>query len=257
MFAQAPRDGTYMGLLHQTSALSQVKGEQGVRYDAAKFNWIGSPISPVEIFAVWADTGIKTMDDAKRISVAIGATGRTAQNFIYPKLANELLGTKFKIVLGYAGGAGMNLAMERRETQGRGAYPWLLLKATHPEWLRSGQLSLLAHPFLEPLPDAPGTPRYVDLAQTPEAKSVFEMNARVAGMGRPFAMPPEVPAERVEAVRRAFAEMIRDPEFMAEADKMQEEVKFTSGEKIAELAVGILKTEPTTMERFRKALEAE
>ena len=83
------------------------------------------------------------------------------------------------------------------------------------------------------------------------------MNARVAGMGRPFAMPPEVPAERVEAVRRAFAEMIRDPEFMAEADKMQEEVKFTSGEKIAELAVGILKTEPTTMERFRKALEAE
>ncbi len=255
-YEQAPRDGTFMALLHQTSALSQAKGDPGVRYDAARYNWIGSPISPVEVFAVWSNTGIKTMDDAKRISVAIGATGQTAQNFIYPKLANELLGTKFKIVLGYAGGAGMNLAMERNETQGRGAYPWLLLKATRGDWLRDGRLSLLAHPGLEPLPDAPQMPRYVDIAPTPEAKSVFELNARVAGMGRPFVMPPDVPTERVAAVRRAFAAMLTDSEFMAEADKMQEEVKYTSGEKLKELVDGILRVDAATMDRFRNALAA-
>ena len=253
-YTLAPKDGTAIVELLQTAPIGQTLGEDGVRYDAAQFNFIGTPLTPVDIFIVWSATGVKSMDDARRIPVSIGATSATAQNYIYPQLANELLGTKFRLVTGYPGGNGINLAMERHEVQGRGAFPWVLLKATKAEWLKDGKLSLLAHTSLEPLHDAPNVPRLVDLAPNEDARAVFELMAMTSDVGRPFAMPPGAPADRVTAVRRAFDAMVKDPEFIADAAQIKEEVEPKSGEDLQDLVRRIVNVQPSTIARFRAAL---
>jgi tripartite-type tricarboxylate transporter receptor subunit TctC len=256
-YTLAPKDGSALVELLQTTPLGQTLGENGVRYDAAKFNWIGTPLTPVDVFVVWSATGIKTMQDATHIVASIGATSATAQNYIYPQLANELLGAKFRIVTGYSGGNSINLAMERNEVQGRGAFPWVLLKATHQDWLRNNKLSLLAYMSLEPPPDLHGVPRLVDLAPNEQARAVLELMAATADVGRPLAMPPGAPHERVAAVRRAFDEMARDPAFVADAASIKEEVAPKTGAELEELVRRIVTVPPATIERFRAALAAK
>jgi tripartite-type tricarboxylate transporter receptor subunit TctC len=256
-YTLAPKDGSAIVELLQTTPLGQALAETGVRYDVTQFNWIGTPLTPVDVFVAWSATGIKTMQDATRIVASIGATSATAQNYIYPQLANELLGTKFRIVTGYSGGNSINLAMERNEVQGRGAFPWVLLKATKPDWLKEDKLSLLAYMSLEPPPDLHNVPRLVDLAPNDQARAVLQLMAATADVGRPLAMPPGTPADRVAAVRRAFDEMVKDPAFIADAASIKEEVSPKNGAELAELVRQIVTVPPSTIERFRAALAAK
>jgi tripartite-type tricarboxylate transporter receptor subunit TctC len=256
-YTLAPKDGSAIVEMLQTTPLGQTLAETGVRYDATQFNWIGTPLTPVDVFVAWSATGIKTMQDATRIVASIGATSATAQNYIYPQLANELLGTKFRIVTGYSGGNSINLAMERNEVQGRGAFPWVLLKATKPDWLKDDKLSLLAYMSLEPPPDLHNVPRLVDLAPNDQARAVLQLMAATADVGRPLAMPPGTPPDRVAAVRRAFDEMVEDPAFIADAASIKEEVSPKNGAELAELVRQIVTVPPSTIERFRAALAAK
>ena len=253
-YTLAPKDGTAIIELLQTTPIGQTLGEDGIRYDAAQFQYIGTPLTPVDLFVVWSASGIKTMDDAKRIEASIGATSATAQNYIYPQLVNGLLGTKFRIVTGYPGGNGINLAMERNEVQGRGAFPWVLLKATKPEWMKDGKLSMLAHTSLEPLHELPHVPRLVDLAPDAESRAVFELMGMTTDVGRPFATPPGTPVDRVNALRRAFDAMVKDPEFVADAAQIKEDVEPKSGEDLQEIVRRIVTVNPATIARFRAAI---
>lgn len=253
-YAIAPKDGSTIVELLQTTPLVQAMGETGVRFDVTQFNWIGTPITPVDVFVVWSATGIKTMQDAMRIEASIGSTSNTAQNYIYPQLANELIGTKFHIVTGYSGGNSINLAMERNEVQGRGAFPWVLLKATRPDWLKDNKVSLLAHMSLTSPPDLVNVPRLVDLAPNSAARAVFELMAMTSDVGRPLIMPPGTPADRVEAVQHAFDEMVKDPEFIADAASIKEEVAPRSSKELQDLVNRIVTVSPSTIDRFRAAL---
>src|SRR5215470_4597993 len=118
LYNVAPKDGSVVAILQQSLPMSQATGEIGVQYDAARLNWIGSPILLDDVLVVWHTTGVRSIEDAKRRPVVIGATSATGTNYIYPKLTNELLGTKFKIVTGYQGAAGIKLAMLRGEAEG-------------------------------------------------------------------------------------------------------------------------------------------
>lgn len=256
-YTLAPKDGSALFEFIQTVPLNQALDEAGIRYDAVQFNWIGTPITPIDVFVVWSATGIKTMRDATQIAASIGATSEAAQNYIYPQLANQLLGTKFRIVTGYEGGNGINLAMERNEVQGRGAFPWLLLKATRPDWLKDNRLSILASMSLKSPPDLPNVPSLVDLTQNGDVRGVFELMEMTAEVARPFAMPQGTPPDRVEAVRHAFDEMVKDPDFIADATAIKQVVAPRSGAELAELVRRIVTVPPATIQRFRSALAAK
>ncbi len=254
LYNVAPRDGSTIAGLLQTVAMGQAIGEGGVRYDVAKFNFLGSPITPTDVFAVRRGAGVASMDEAKTKEVTIGSTGVTAQNFVFPALANRLLGTRFKIVTGYNGANDINLAIERGEVQGRGAFPWGQLKATRPDWIASGEIVLLAQTGLNKDPDLPNVPRFIDLAGVEEARRVFEFLSLTAEIGRPFAAPPGAPADRVETLRAAFDAMTKDGDFLADGHRAMEEMLPKSGAEIAGLARRVVAFDTAAVARFKAIL---
>ena len=217
VYYSAPKDGSVIAVVQQSIPMGQALGEGGTQYDAARFNWIGSPVRLDETLVVWHTTGVRSIEDAKKKEVIIGATSPTGMNYVYPKLANELLGTKFKIVSGYPGGTPIVLALERGEVEGRGSNPWSEWKASKPEWVRDGKIVPLMQMSLFKHPDLPDVPLMIDLAPNETVRTVFELISITGEIGRPFVTAPGVPADRVAALRQAFDETMKDPEFLADA----------------------------------------
>jgi tripartite-type tricarboxylate transporter receptor subunit TctC len=240
LYNAAPKDGTVIAVIQQSLPLGQALGESGIQYDAARFNWIGSPVRPDETLVVWHTTGVKTMEDATKKEVIIGATTPTGMNYLYPRLANELLGTKFKIVTGYPGGSPIILALERGEVEGRGSNPWSDWKARKPDWVKEKKIVPLMQMSLFKHPDLPDVPLMVDLAPNDTARSVFELVTITGELGRPFLTAPGVPAERVKALRDAFDATVKDPEFLADAAKAQKDIHPIHWKEMEDLVTRVL-----------------
>jgi len=254
MYRSAPRDGSVIATVQQSIAMGQAVGESGVQYDAARFNWIGSPVRPDEVLVVWNTTGVRTIDDAKQKQVIIGATSSTGMNYVYPKLANELLGTRFKIVTGYAGATHINLALERGEVEGRGSNPWSEWKTAKPDWVRDGKIVPLMQMTLVKHPDLPGVPRMIDLASNDDVRTVFELISITSEIGRPVLTAPDVPVDRVAALRAAFDEMMRDPEFLADAAQMEREIHPIPGAELEALVKKQLSAPRSAIDLLKAAL---
>jgi tripartite-type tricarboxylate transporter receptor subunit TctC len=231
-----------------------VIGESGIQYDAGRFNWIGSPVRPDEVLVVWHTAGVRAIEDAKKRQVIIGATSPTGMNYVYPKLANELLGTRFKIVTGYAGATHINLALERGEVEGRGSNPWSEWKTQKPDWVRDGKIVPLMQMTLRRHPDLPDVPRMIDLAQNADMRTVFELISISSEIGRPLLTAPGVPAERVAALRAAFDETMVDPEFLADAGQMEREIHPIPGLELQALVQQELGAPKSAVDLLKAAL---
>jgi tripartite-type tricarboxylate transporter receptor subunit TctC len=255
MYNAASKDGSVIAVMQQSLPMGQALGEPGVNYDAAKFNWIGSPVRPDETLVVWHTTGVKTIEDAKKKEVIIGATSPTGMNYVYPKLANELLGTKFKIVPGYPGGTPIVLALERGEVEGRGSNPWSEWKATKPDWVRDKKIIPLMQMSLFKHPDLPDVPLMVDLAPNDTARTVLEIVTITGELGRPFMAPPGVPADRIAALRQAFDETMKDPEFLADAAKLHKEIHAIGWKEMENLVQRVLSAPKSATDLLKAALK--
>jgi tripartite-type tricarboxylate transporter receptor subunit TctC len=254
LYNGAPKDGTVIAILQQGVPLSQALGETGIKYDAGRFNWLGSSVRPDETLVVWHTTGVKSLEDAKKKEVIIGATTPTGMNYLYPKLANELLGTKFRIVTGYPGGTPIMLAMERGEVEGRGSNPWSDWKARKPEWVKDKKIVPLMQMSLFKHPDLPDVPLMVDLAPNETVRSVFELVTITGELGRPYLMSPGVPPERVQAVRDAFDATMKDPEFLAEAAKSQKDIHPIHWKEMEDLVKRVLGAPESATELMKNAI---
>jgi tripartite-type tricarboxylate transporter receptor subunit TctC len=254
LYHAAPKDGSVIGVVQQSIPMGQALGESGVQYDAARFNWIGSPVRLDETLVVWHTTGVRTIEDAKKKEVIIGATSPTGMNYVYPKLANELLGTKFKIVSGYPGGTPIVLALERGEVEGRGSNPWSEWKATKPDWVREGKIIALMQMSLFKHPDLPHVPLMIDLAPNETVKSIFELVSITGEIGRPFVTAPGIPTERLAALRAAFKKMVDDPEFLADAAKSRIDIYAIHGEELDQLVRRVLDSPKSAVELLKTAL---
>jgi tripartite-type tricarboxylate transporter receptor subunit TctC len=248
------KDGSVIAVVQQTIAMGQALGEAGIQYDASRFNWIGSPVRPEEVLVVWHTTGIRSIAEAKVKEVVIGATSPTGTNYIYPKLANEFLGTKFKIVTGYSGGGSIVLALERGEVEGRGANPWSEWKVIKPDWVREQKIVPLVQMSLKRRADLPDVPLLMELAPNEEVRRIFEVVSITGSMGRPFVVAPEVPPERVAALRKAFAETVADPDFLADAARSRKEIEPISGEELDRLVRRVLDTPKSAVDLLKAAL---
>src|SRR6476660_5271887 len=198
----APKDGTVLATADQSLSLQQAVGDKRINFDTTKFIYIGNPNVENNITASWHTSGIKTIDDAKKREVTAGATGGSTSSQ-YPKAMNALLGTKFKIILGYPGGNDVNLALEKGEVAGRGSNSWASWKSTRPDWLANKKINILVQIGLNKAPDLPDVPLLMDLAKNDQDRAVLKLLSAPSAIGRPIFTTPGVPDDRVKALRAA------------------------------------------------------
>ena len=190
-----------IGTFNNAMPLYQILGSKGIRFKIEDFSFLGAMSKTNSVIVVLASTGVKTIADAKKKSVVMGATGQSGTMAVYPNLLNNTLGTKFKVVTGYRGGASVNLAMERGEVQGRGSNSYASYVATNPDWIKNGTINILVQLGLEPDTSIPGNPPLLlDLAENDEQRQIFRTVSANIALERPFALPPGVPPERVAYV---------------------------------------------------------
>lgn len=257
LFNAAPKDGTVLAALHESVALAQALGESGVRYDARAFGWVGSAVQPDDVLTLWHSAGVRSIEEARSKPLILGATTATANNFIHPTLANNLLGTRFIIVVGYEGGNAIDLAMERGEVQGRGSNTWNTWKSDHPDWIRDHKIVPLLQMSLEKHPDLPDVPRFVDLAADARVRAVLELVSASAGIARPIVAPPGLPPARLAVLRRAFDAMTADPDFLADAVRLHEEVRPVTGAELERRVQFILDAPPAEVALLKQSMQGK
>ena len=242
LYQQGPRDGTAFGTFARGAAFNPLLGTPGAIFDAANFNWIGSTNDEVSICASMTSSGITSIEQLYTRELIVGSTGGSGDDEQFPKLLNGVLGTKIRTVSGYPGGNEIKLAMQRGEVNGRCGWSWSSVKATEGQWLRDKTISVFAQLSLRRHPDLPDVPMVMDLARTDEQRQIFKVVFARQVMGWPFAAPPGVPADRLAALRKAFDDTTRDPDFLAEADKLNLEITPVSGERVQALVADVYRT---------------
>jgi tripartite-type tricarboxylate transporter receptor subunit TctC len=188
------------------------------------------------------ESGVTRFEQVFERELVTGSSGSSADDDQLPRLANAVLGTKFRIVRGFPGGAEIKLAMERGEVSGRCGWSWSSVKATEAQWLKEGKISMLAQLSLRKHPDLPDTPLITDYAKTDEARQIFRVALARQVMAWPFAAPPGTPVERVAALRQAFDQTLRDRDYLADAEKLNLEITPVSGERIQALIADVYRT---------------
>ncbi len=256
LYNVAAKDGSVIGVPISSIVENQLLRPKGVRFDGAKFNWLGSITSLSSVLSVWHTAPAKTIDEAKSNEVVLGSP--SGHSFIYrmPKLMNALLGTRFKIVVGYKGGRGVDMALARKEIQGR-AMVWASTKAKQAEWLRQGKLVHLVQIGPYKLPDLPGVPRFVDLAKTEREKTMVKFLHITGIIGRALHAPPGVPAERVAALRAAFSATMKDPAFVADIAKRKLPLNPTSGQDLQSFIETVVGTSPKLIAEMKAVLASK
>ncbi len=244
IFTAAPKDGTTIGSVSRGAAFDPLLGNDAAKFDASKFNWVGSANDEVSLCVSLTKSGITSFDQLKTKELTIGSTGTADDTYQFPAVINGVLGTKFKMVTGYPGGNDVSLAMERGEVQGRCGWSWSSIKSTKLNWVEDKTISLLVQMSLAKHPDLPNVPLVTDLAKTDEQKQIFKLIFARQVMGRPYMLPPGVPQDRVEAIRKAFLDTMNDKEFLAEAEKLKLEITPVPGDKIQKLVEDVYKTSP-------------
>jgi tripartite-type tricarboxylate transporter receptor subunit TctC len=253
MYAIAPKDGTAIATVDNIIPLHQMLEGKGVHYDAGKFNWIGSTGPENSVAFVWAATGIKTVDDAKKREVILGATGAGSSTIIYATIMNNLLGTRFKIVTGYKSSNEVFLAVEKGELESStGSYSSLVTK--YQGWLAGKKINIIAQMGYEREKDLLDVPLLTELAKTDEARQIMKLNSSPLALGQPYLAPPGLPAERVAQLRAAFAATLTDKAFLADADKAHFEIEPTSGEDVAKIVNETTHTPAEVIARAKVAM---
>ena len=249
----APKDGSVIHMPISSIVENQLLRPKGVKYDGAKFNWMGSITSFASVLSVWNTAPAKTIDEAKKNQVVLGSP--SGHSFIYrmPKLMNTLLGTRFKIIVGYKGSRGVDMALERGEIQGR-AMVWASTKAKRPNWLKQGKLAHMIQIGPFPVSDLPGLPRFVDLVKGEKAKSMVKFMHTTGLIGRALLAPPGTPKARVAALRAAFDATMKDADYVSDLKKRKLPFGPTSGKKLQAFIETVASTSPELIADIRKAV---
>ncbi|HYM18569.1 MAG TPA: tripartite tricarboxylate transporter substrate-binding protein [Micropepsaceae bacterium] len=228
-------DGLTIGALTNGAPMDPLFGEMAARFDAQKFGWLGSIGKLENICVTWKGSPITKIEQARTREVAVSASGATGNSAIMPKIVNQFLGTKFKVIGGYTEGSGVTLALERGEVDGVCGMSYSTLRTMRPDWFRDKKLNVILQIGLNKLKDLPDVPSAIDLVSDAQAKQVLELILIRQEMGRPFAVPPRVPTDRLNILRQAFEDTLKDPAFIAEAAKLQLEIDPLTGSEIETL----------------------
>jgi tripartite-type tricarboxylate transporter receptor subunit TctC len=260
LYTIAPKDGSHIGVVLSNALFDPLmKGEDLKAYDPRKFNFLGNANADTAVCVVRRDAPVKTYADVFDKELVVGGTGPGSSLVDYPLVERNLLGAKIRLVAGYKGSSEVSLALQRNEVQGVCGLLWSSAKQQYPDIFRDdGLVKVLVQEDVRNSPDVQklGVPLVTDFAKTPEQKRALEAYLAQGALSRPFMLPPGVPAERVEALRKAFVDTIRDPDLQAEAAKQKLDTNLNTGDEVQALVDKIYSTAPDLIAILRKAAEA-
>lgn len=257
LYTQGPKDGTAIGAPFNGTPTMPYLTPETARFDPTKLNWIGSTNRESQVSYVWHTAPHQSLADIARIEFVAGSQAPGSTQHDFPVAVNRLFGMKFKVINGYDGTPKIHLAMERGEVHGLASTNWTTLKAIAPDWLAEKKVRLLGQWGFKPHAELTDVPMWLDLAKTDADKQAMQVLLARLEFGRPYFLPPDVPAARVEAIRRAFDATMKDPAFLVEAEKAKLEIEPLTGEEVARLVGRIAATPPAVLARVREALEVK
>lgn len=256
----AKKDGLTVGTINKNLFFDQLVGTKEVRYDWSKYNWLGTPEVPPDIFYMRADAGFKSLDDIKKAKTPpkCGSSGRANSGFLIPSLLKKAAGINFKLVLGYRGGRQIDLAVERKEVVCRamsitphfGREPFLT-------WHKKGFDIHLLQTGDKPWKGAPEIPNILDLMKSFKASKEDIALTKLAlstNFGKPFTAPPGIPRDRVKILRTAFQKALTDPQAVAEARKLNMEIQMLTGEQVQRMAKDVLSMDKEVVNQLKKVM---
>ena len=258
MAKRAARDGTVIALTNRGLAVAPILGlveQSSVQYDPKQFNWLANLNADVSVFIFRSDLGVRTLDDLRHREVIVGATGLTSNNAVYPYVANNLFGTRLKVVTGYPGTSHLTLALERGEINGIGGLAWASLQVQRPDWIQERKIVPVLQLGMTRIPELKDVPFILDLARNDGERRALELVLAPESMGRPFFAPPETPAAAVALMRNAFAATTADPDFKAAVIRARLDVTFTDGAAIQDLVTRLNSTSDEVVQLARRAIQ--
>lgn len=250
-----PQDGTQWAFITRGFVLAPLLKAPGAQFDPVQFNWIGSPSRSASVGGVWtANTDVRSLADAMRKEVIVGATAPSQDTAVFPNALNRLIGTKFKVITGYSSVPAVDLALQKGEVEGKVGFAYsLLTSGTNASWLTEGKFKVLIQLGLQKASDiSPDVPLALDLVKTPEDRAVLEILCAPSAMGYPSFMGAGVPADRVAAIRKAYLDTLRDPQFIELATRQQLEIDYVPPEEIAQTVRNLYAAPKVAVERVKQ-----
>ena len=255
VYSNLPKDGTVLALGAPTLALDERLGSQGVRFKTAELNFIGRVDSLINIVMMWKTSKVKSIADAQMLESTLSGTGAGSTVSIYPTVLNNVIGTKFKLVMGYRGSNEAMLAMERGEVEGHST-AWAAVKVAKPDWLRDKTVNIIVQFALKRHPELPDIPTAVELARNDDKRAVLSAIMNASEVGTAFFTTPGIAPERLAALRRAFDDTMKDPDFLAEAQRLRLGVSPLAGEELQKLVAQVSNLSPALLDRVRAVYPA-
>jgi tripartite-type tricarboxylate transporter receptor subunit TctC len=254
IFNIAPKDGSVLGIIARDAALGPLTGASGARFDPTRLSWIGTPTKETNVCIAFHTAPVKSVQDLYEKQLILGDTGPGTGTRSYPKVLNDVLGMKFKLVGGFPSSAEVFLAMERGEVDGI-CESLDSIKNRRPDWIPTRKIAILFQGGAEPNPELKGVPFVLDLARTDEQKKTIEFLYAGQGIGRPFVAPPDLPAERLKMLRDAFNATMKDADFIAETKKSKLELEPEDGEHLAALIAKIYATPKPILDKIANLIK--
>lgn len=253
IFGPAPQDGSKILLSHAIALIEKLEAGPGIRFESAKFQWLGAYDEIVQVLALWNTAGVKSSGDLKQnASLVLGAMNTSHLSYQWAVLLKDALGANFKVVAGYNSGGALNVAMERGEITGW-TVAWDNLTGTKPQWLTDKTVSIPVVFSLERMAQLPDTPTLIELSKG-EHKQIAQFLAAGTPIARALAVGPSVPADRVAALRAAFDAMMADPAFKEEAAQRKLNIRYRSAAEVDALVRQITSASPEFIEKVKAAV---
>jgi len=248
LYEVAPRDGTALGVVVESTALEQALANPAAQYDAAKFTYVGRLATSNNVFMMWHSAKVQSLEDAKRAAALLAGTGPGSIAETIPRLTNALIGTRFKLISGYPASTEAMLAMERGEVDGSSS-SWAAVKVGKQDWLKDRKIRIILQTTPERSPELPDAPSLGEIGSSAQDRQVFALYASGSAIGRSLIGPPGIAAERVAALREGFDAMVKDADFLADVRKLDVELDPLPGAAVAQLIERTLSVPAAVRER--------
>ena len=254
-FTHASSDGTVIAAVNQNAAMYQLLGGAGAKFEAAKLQWLGSMANSNGTVYTWHTSGITTLEQAKQKEVPLGAVAVQSDSVIFPNLINEVLGTRFKPIPGYAGTTQIHLAMERGEVLGRGGNAYASLLTSNPSWIKEKKINMLIQVGFKKEPDLPDVPLLADLIKSGDDLGAVKVITLPTAIGYGHWLGAEVPKDRIAALRAAYEAVMKDPDFIREVQKTGMEIRVQTGAEMDALVAQVIQTPQPVLDRAARILK--
>jgi len=257
LYSVAPRDGATLGMLSRSYPIEPVFNPQTAKYDPKRFIPIGSTSNEVSVAVVWHTRGVNSIAQLMTQEITTGATGVTDDTGRFPTLLRNLTGAKVRLVTGYPGGNDVTMAMEKGEVDARFGWSWGSLKSRSKNWLDEKKVNIIVQMALEKAPDLPNVPLIMEFAKTDLDKKALEFLFAPQVMAWPLVAPPEVPADRIATLRKAFEATMKDSDFLNDAKKLNIDVEPVTGELMQTMVARVSSFDRTVVDRALELTEVK